>query len=299
LALFTAPQLFRSYHCSLRFRDHVTIGQDLFIKPLLPLLSEMGTFYVLTLSENHVALLRGTRAALTEVPLAQVPRSLKQALEVEQVEKQHQVRSIAPVVGTGSRMALYYGQGQGTDDEKPRLSRFFAMVNHGISQALRQQHAPLIAAGVDYLIPLYREVNDYSGLCDEFISGNPDAWSMDELRERAWAIAHPHFKAPLAHALDRYQQLGGTQRAVHTLNEILPAAFQGRIEVLFLQDGVDKWGYFHPETGALSVHDTVEGNGEELLNLAALLTLRSEGQVYLLDTADMPAAAPAAAVLRY
>ncbi|MBI4671000.1 MAG: hypothetical protein HY741_04955 [Chloroflexi bacterium] len=299
LALFSAPELFRSYQCPAHFSDRVVVARHLYVKPLLPWLSEMGTFYVLTLSENHVALLRGTRAGLSQVPMVEVPQSLKQALESEQVEKQHQVRTIAPVVGTAGRMALYYGQGQGTDDEKQRLVRFFAMVNRGVEKALRPEHAPLVVAGVDYLIPLYRQVNDYPGLCEEFIPGNPDARRMDELYARAWEIVQSYFKAPLAQALVQYQKLAGTRRTCHTLSQVLPAAFQARIEILFLQDGGAKWGYFHPETGALSEYDQSAGNDEELLNLAALETLRGEGDVYLLRADDMPAAALAAAILRY
>lgn len=298
LAIFTAPGLLRSYHCPVPFRDRVVIGQHLYLKPLVPLANEPDRFYVLLLSEKHVALLRGAAGSLTELA-PDIPHSLKQAFESEEVEQQHQVRSIATGVGTGSRMALYYGQGEGMEDEKERLARFFAMVNRGVSKALRQEHAPLILAAVDYLVPIYRQVNDYAGLCQDFIAGNPDGWSTGELHERAHKIVRAVWQAPLERARARYQQFGGTPRACQILKDILPLAFQGRVDTLFLEEGVDRWGCFHPDTGALSRHDEAETGDEELLNLAALKTLIHEGQVYVLGAPEMPAGAIAAALLRY
>ncbi len=299
LALFVAAQFFASFQCPLSFQERAVVGREMYIKPLLPLAEQAGTFYVLALSENHVRLLRGLRDGLTEVPMPHMPHSLKEALDSEEVEKQHQYRTIAPTVGTGSRMAIFYGQGQGIEDKKERLSRFLAMVNHGVSNVLREEHAPLVAAGVGYLIPLYRHVNDYAGLCDAFIPGNPDGWSPNQLHQRAREIAASSFKQPLEHAQARYQQLQGTPRTAETLDEILPAAAQGRIETLFLRAGADRWGYFHPETGALSQHDEYEATDQELLNLAAIHTLRGDGEIYLLDAQEMPVAASSAAILRY
>lgn len=299
LALFSAPAFFRYYPCPIQFQDRVIAGRGLHVKPLLPLLTELGIFYLLILSENHVALLRGTHETLTEVPIQDMPHSLKQALESDQFEKQHHVRTIPPVGRTGVLTAFSYGQEERTNDEKERLARFFAMVSRSVSKVLYEERAPLVAAGVDYLVALYRQQSDYPGLCDEFIHGSPDARSTDELHQRAKEIAHSRLKAPLEQALDHYRRLGGTGRASHALNKLLPAAFQGRIDTLFLQDGVDKWGYFHPETGTLSVHNEFEGNDQELLNLAALRTLLNGGQVYLLGADDMPTRSPAAAILRY
>lgn len=299
LVLFSAPPFFAVYPCPLSFSDRVMVDQHLYIKPLLPLLIETGAFYVLTLSENRVRLLHGTREGLSEITVPEMAQSLKQALASEQVEKQHQVRTIGLRAGTGARMGLFYGRGEGTDDEKDRLTRFLTMISHRVDQALRAEHAPLIAAGVESLVSIYRAVNEYVGLTEEFVPGNPERWSGEALHERAWSIAQLKFKAPLEQALKRYEQLGGTPRASRALRRIMPAALQGRIETLFLEAEQDRWGYLHPETGALSLHNEHESNDQELLNLAAIRTLRADGDVFVLDAQAMPVTAAAAAILRY
>ena len=61
LAFFLAPQLFRAYSVPLPLDELVVVARRFHSKPLLPLLSGDGHFFVLALSQKEVRLLRGTR----------------------------------------------------------------------------------------------------------------------------------------------------------------------------------------------------------------------------------------------
>jgi hypothetical protein len=50
------------------------------MKPLLPLLSGDGQFYILALSQNGVRLLQGTRYSVSEVELEDIPGDLAETL---------------------------------------------------------------------------------------------------------------------------------------------------------------------------------------------------------------------------
>ena len=64
-------------------------------------------------------------------------------------------------------------------------------------------------AGVEYLIPIYREVNSYQHLADSSIEGNVNDLPPDALHARAWKIVQPMFEAPQKQAVEAVKQLAG------------------------------------------------------------------------------------------
>ena len=96
----------------------------------------------------------------------------------------------------------------------------------------------------------------------------------------------------------RYRELAVTGRATRSLRTIVPAAFDGRIESLFLQADQEQWGSFNPATRALHIHVPPRFNDDDLLDVAASQTLLHGGAVYIVERADMPDEGPLAAVLR-
>src|SRR5713101_8349111 len=75
LACFLAPDFLRLYRLPLRFREGLVVGDRFHIKPLVPLLSESGRFYVLALSQKAVRLLQGTWQSVSDVDLKGVPHN--------------------------------------------------------------------------------------------------------------------------------------------------------------------------------------------------------------------------------
>jgi hypothetical protein len=298
MALFLSPRLFR-YHCLPRaFEPLVVVARRFHIKPLLPLLIEIEGYYVLALSQHAVRLFRGTRYDLSEVRLEHVPHQLAEAIQPNGQEQTLQFHTAAPV-GRGQWASVFYGSGGGAADAKPRLLQFCHEVEQGVHDLLREEVAPLVLAGVDYLLALYREVNHYPHLADKEIVGSPERLRLEDLRAQAWAIVQPHFRRKLIEAVARYQQLSGGPRSSDRLRAIVPAACQGRVSVLFLAEGREQWGMFDPAANLLEVHPNRELEDEDLLDLAATYTLLAGGLVYAIPPDQMPTEAPLAAVFRY
>jgi Bacterial archaeo-eukaryotic release factor family 7 len=87
LALFLAPQTFHEYRLPFPLDELVVVTHRFHIKPLLPLLSGDGHFFVLALSQKEVRLLQGTRYGVREVELQGVPQGIAEALRYEDGEK--------------------------------------------------------------------------------------------------------------------------------------------------------------------------------------------------------------------
>jgi hypothetical protein len=297
LAIFSSAGLFRFYRLPLSFDELVVVTHRFHIKPLLPLLTSDGRFYILALSQDTVRLIEGTHYTASEVVLEDMPESLADTLSYDS-ERNLQLHTAAPV-GKGEQSAIFHGHGAGIDDAKANILKYFRRIDAGLSKFLQGERAPFILAGVDYLLPIYAKANTYPYLLGGGVTGNPEELSTEELRDRAWAIAETYFRKGRTEALARYQQLSGTQQSSSDLTKIVPASYHGQIEVLFVAVGVQSWGTFDPDRGQISLHQEVQPGDEDLLDFAAIQTLLNRGVVFAFAPEQMPDEANVAAVFRY
>ncbi len=83
------------------------------------------------------------------------------------------------------------------------------------------------------------------------------------------------------------------------LEDIVRGAYHGRVEVLFVALGVQRWGFFDSATDSVRLHDTAEPGDEDLLDFAAIQTLLNGGSVYAVEPENVPDDRRVAAILRY
>jgi hypothetical protein len=301
LAIFAAPQIFRIYRLPLAFEELLVVDERLHVTPLLPLFSGDGQFYILTLGQKRVRLLQGTHYTTRPIALPDVPTSLKDALKYDEFAKQPQLHAGIPGRG-GARGAIFHGQGARDDRvAKEEVLRYFQQVDHGVRTALHAEHAPLLLAGVTYLLPIYHAANSYPHLIEEGISANPDDLRPEELHARAWAIVAPRFALAREAAAERYRQLLGAHPPLASsyVRAIVPAAYAGRVETLFVANGQRQWGSFDPDSGVLTLHDAAEPHDSELFDLAVIQAILHGGTIYAVAPEQMPEPAPLAAIFRY
>jgi hypothetical protein len=303
LAIFLSATSLRSFRLPLNFEELVVVEDNFYIKPLLALFTGDGHFYILALSQNVVRLLSGTRYSVSEVEIGQVGGSLAETLLSDDHQENLQIHSSGSGGGMrGTIAATIHGQGGESDESaKNDLLRYFHIVDDGLTEFLKGDQVPLVLAGVEYLLPIYKEANSYPNLIETVIKGNPDLLRAEELHKSAWEILEPHFQKAKEEALAYYQQLAGQEsdRAVNTLEMIIPAANNGRVETLFVTAGNQQYGVFNPSTNEIVLHEQKEPGDESLLDQAAVQTYLKGGIVYILAPDKMPGEKNAVAVLRY
>ena len=117
--------------------------------------------------------------------------------------------------------------------------------------------------------------------------------------EDGWNAVAPLFERERQEAADLYRQLEGSERASDDLDEVVPAAHYGKVDTLFVAQGLERWGSFDPEANRLAVHEEAEAGDEDLLGLAAVQTLLHDGTVYAVEPEQVPGDRPLAALFRY
>jgi len=297
LAVFFSAETLHFFRLPMAFKELAVVSHRFHVKPLLPILTSDGTFYILGLSQNQLRLLEGTRHSVDEIDLENVPQNLSEAFPDAFPEKELQFHT-GTSSGSGNRPAMFHGHDI-SNDIKNRIMQWFRMIDKQLRGFLSDGQSPMVLAGVDTLFPLYKEVNTYPHLMDEGIPGNPEGMTPEDLHQKAWAIVEPVFKEEREAGYARYRQLAGTGQTTTDVTEAVLAAYHGRIDALFVALGVQVWGGFASENERVYVHDSLEPGDEDLLDLTAIQTLIKGGTVYAVSPEEVPDHAALAASLRY
>lgn len=293
-ALFIAEDFFQHYRLPLVFDELALVSERFHLKPLLRLFSLDQQFYILALSMNGVRLLSADPHSVTEIDLGDTPLSLTDALGHQLTEQHLQFHS-----GDAGGDPRYHAQGGGQDDVKPEIRKFFRLLDDGVTDRIGLGDKPLVLAGVEYLLPIYKDATRYKAILEEGVTGNYESLSNQELRDNAWAIAEPFFKKALTETIDRYHSLVNENRASNHLEDIVIGAMDGRIDTLLVARGVQCWGHYDRTQRHIQQHPEPIAASEDLLDLAAVQTYTQSGHVFVCDPDLMPAQAPAAAIYRY
>lgn len=298
LAVFFSLDDFYYYRFPISFKERAVIAERCYIKPLIPLLSGDVQFFLLCLNLNDINLYQGTGYNLTEVQSDSIPKNIEVILQYEDPEKQLQFHT-GTGAGKGRRAAMFHGHGAGKNDKnkKKNVLRFFQTVDKGVQNELADENSPLVLAGVDYLIPIYQEANSYPHLYEDAVDTNPANLDQRELHQKVWQLLQPHFQKDQEQALAQYHQLVSSDKASDDVREIIKAAHHNRIKYLFVDLNQEYYGKYDQENDTVKISE--KNNGEDLTDLATIMTILHDGKVYALESERMPAKSPLAAVFRF
>ncbi|MDZ8029966.1 hypothetical protein [Nostoc sp. DedSLP04] len=305
LAIFISENIFRYYPLPIDFQELVVVTDRFHIKPLLPILNGNGRFYILALSQQDVRFFEGTRYSVKEVEVENLPKSVDEALQRDDTAKEGQFRIATSKGGTSntfSQPGTFHGQGSPDRDRRQEdILQFFQIVDRALYEKLKLQKAPLVLAGVEYLLPVYRQANTYQHLMDEAITGNPEILSAQELHDQAWPIVEADFQKSQQAVLDQFHELfgGDTGKASNNLQEVISAAYYQRVDSLLVAVGQQQWGLFDPTSETVYLHPEKEAGDEDLLDFVAAHTLLNGGTVYAVPFEEIPYSTAVAAIYRY
>lgn len=296
LALFLGDDFFQYHQVPIEFDEFISVSHNFYIKPLIPFWTNNGTYYVLALSQNQVRVFEATRSSIKPLNLDSIPTSLDEALKYDTLEKQFQFH-VSKYKGGGA--AVYRGQSAGEVSNRTDVVRFLRAVDRGLKSSLTHTNRPMIFVGVDYLFPMYKEINNYPMLLERSVETNPDELNAQELHKWAWPFAQDHFRQSLKQSKVRYLKLAGSAYTSDRLGDIINAAHDGQIETLFLTPGQPKWVIYDAQSRQFTEKDRSDLRTDSLTNLAALYTLHCGGQVFVTEPGNLPTNTTAAAILRY
>jgi hypothetical protein len=301
LAIFVAKDVFKTYRLPVEFHELVAVEKRFHLKPLFPLLNGSGHFYVLSLTKREIRLHSCDRFSIQEVDLGDMPSTFEEVMgNLVRRSTTFQTGSSKAV----TRSPIFPGHGLTEDDYKAEILKFFQIVDNHLEHLSVDidRDAPFVLAGVEYLLPRFKEATRLPNVMDEGLTGNPEGLSPQELHTMAWEIVEPLFQKDQRKAGERFNELQGTGRATFDIREILPAAHDGRVETIFTARGVRIWGTYNADTREIQLEKEQErqtNSSEDLIDRAAIQTYLHGGKVFAVDQQEVPQGYAAAAIFRY
>jgi len=286
LAIFLSDSIFEKCTVPINFEPFNYLSNEFYLKPLIPLFNGDGLFYLLTLKMDEVKFYEGTRYSITEVKVNDlIPSQIEDRVGYDYEQKSLQFRTQQGNKGEG----MFHGHGDSESDLKNELMRYFREIDKGLMTILHEdQKPPLVVCCLDFHFPIYKEVNSYQNLFLQHISGNPADKDVFLLHEEAWELLQPYFNNTRQEKVNQFSNFIGKGRTSSDINEILPAALEGNVDTLFLENRSDIFGVFNPSTQEINIKDTHQFPNVSLMNLAAIKVLINGGNVYFLEKEDMP-----------
>lgn len=83
--------------------------------------------------------------------------------------------------------------------KKDGILRYFQQVADGVHSIVGEGDAPLVLAGVEYLLPIYRHAAEYPHIVESEITRNPEDLSHRHLHRRPSPPVQPLFRKERAH----------------------------------------------------------------------------------------------------
>jgi hypothetical protein len=271
--------------------ERLALGSYPLIKPLLESVMVPSDFFILELSRKNLRLLRYFRGSCEEVPLPTgMPRGVEEAGGFDAPDHMLVNRSSAGS-SIGAMRGVQFGTGSDYEAKGEYLYHFFGIVDRGLKSTLHG--APLLLAGVTEEVAAYRRASRYPHLLESAMAGNGGVVSPLEMIAPAQAAAREHLRRGAASALREYLETPARYKAVHTADQVFAAAVAGRVHCLI--GAADLAMEAMPKSHQLPLLMA----GEDMINAAAVETIKHGGKVYLLPIAELGGAAPLSAVLRY
>jgi hypothetical protein len=261
------------------------IGSKPMVLPMIPELSDDGHYYLLLLNLDHIYLYEATRNMIQEIDDDAFASSFTDEEEKAGLEKAFQARS------GGGGSSQFHGQSENSDEErKKRILNFFHKVNNRLVPLLNKNPLPLYLAGVEYLIPIYREANSYGYLKEDFISGAFNHNDMLILHANSWDLAAPYFEKERLNRKESFNGQLSKGLAIHNDKlKLIKAALTGAVDTLLVSaDHTHLWGTYDEKAHQVQLSPTQEPGMHCLIDEAAAKVIDFKGKVYLVSPDMMP-----------
>jgi hypothetical protein len=296
LAIYIADGYFKYLKVRAPLIQHVRVNSSFYVSPLVPFMVRPEYFYLLDLHKKYPRFYRADAIGIEHLQIEEMPSGVDDVVHFE--EKDQDTFRTGERGSTGG--ANFHGIGGGRPEEKENIALYFEEIDDTIwITHLHRENVPLLLAGQEFLIPIYRSVSDYNYIWPQALTGNHQYQNDNELYQEAIQVMRPYFDQPLQRALEDYGNKSATQLTSTVVGAIIPATYYKRVSHLFVSKTCKIWGTFNEQENKLDIVPEETETTDDLIDKAVIKTIQNGGEVYFMEPAQMPEPAELAAIFRY
>jgi hypothetical protein len=278
LAVFVTPTSLQTFRVPNHLVTAIEVSDRFYIKPLVRATTFSHAAFVLALAQNSVRLVEVSGSApATTRNVDGLPKS---------------------VVASGSEHS-HSGRLQGGEGQKVRMRQFSRAIDAAIRPILAGRQIPLILAGAEPLLSIFRSVNSSPLLAPSAITGNPEELTDGELADLARPVLDEIHEAQLSEAREQFEIRAAQGRTALDLGDIARAATNGAVDTLFVDIDQHISGTIDEATGAVQIDEVDDSTNYGVVDEIVRRVLQGRGRVFAVRAADVPGNGATAANLRY
>ena len=296
LVVFRNKDRFEYYALPLEVDEFSLVSDRFHLLPLITIFNQNNSFFILSLSLNKNRLYEATQHEIWEIETDDTfPGNIYDSAGHDVVQKTLQMRGEQS--GTEGS-AMYHGRGEGKDDKETEVLKYFEDLDGSLNDLLKGYEIPLVIAATENVFAHFREISNYKNIYSKYVAGNFDEGDIQLIHDKAAHILEPYFEKAKNEKKAKYHEAAG--KTTTSLQDVVISADAGRIETLFIEKGKQVWGVYKRDEAKIEVHDEPKSMDTELLDYAARTTFNADGEVFIVETEDLPEdGAPVNAILRY
>ena len=298
LAVLGAADMFRVYRLQRPIEELAIVADSFHTKPLMRIVQSADRYQILALNRHSARLFEGNRDSVDEIALAPAVPSNLDEVSTREPERNRATRTHGRVEpGVMGRHGASDSKQDGIDAE---TEKFFREVDRAVLENhSRPSDLPLLLAALPEHHHLLRKVSNNPYLMDASIDVDASKLSLDELRERAWALVQPRYLDRLASLIEAFSAAEAKQHGSADLSDVARAATEGRVATLLLEAGRSIPGRIDADTGALADAKLDDPQIDDMLDDLGERVLRGGGEVVIVPADRMPTRSGLAAIYRF
>lgn len=299
LVVCAATDFFRVFRLQRSVPELAVVADSFHTKPLRRFLQSMDRYQVLSLSRGAFRLFEGNRDALDELPPGDgiIPQTITGVLGEERTAPRHTVGSHG---GSGQDSAMHHGHGGRKDEVGVDADRFFRAIDRAVLEHHSQPSGlPLVLAALPEHHHRFRALSRNPALLDTGLLMNPDALSLEELRQRVWEVVEPQYHARQAAMVEAVAQAKSRGLGSDDLALVSRAAAEGRVATLLLEAECHIAGLLDRTTGQVNEAKLDHPEVDDVLDDLGALVETMGGEVHVIPAQRMPGSTGLAAIYRH
>jgi len=298
LLLCARPGSIRMFDLPADTEEYAAVDDSFHLAPVLSILQEEVSFYLLTVAQHDPKLFKGDLYGLYETEV-KLPATIEQGLNLDEVnQKSEHARSAA---GSSLGTTGFQGRGGARNFGEEDRARFFRMLDH-IVYTNTDRSFPIILAGIDAETAEFRTLSKYPKILNKTIRGSFGNAKPQQLSELARNVIHEEvILSGHQSVVNEYETVRGTnpERVATSKEAIATAAEQGRIDKLLVRVLRTTTDTVRETKKAVGRITFPEIDVSSHVNHMASKVWQTSGKIIGLSASEMPDGALMVARLRY
>lgn len=302
LAILANKDQFTIYHLQRSTSDFAVVSDSWHIKPLLRQMQTEDRYQVLCLTRTEAMLYEGNRDTLDRMVFdADFPDMADKTMGAEETSSALQVGRYALGAAAKSAMVMHHEHGTKSDAVEADTERFFRAVDKAVHERVsKHSQMPLILVTLAEYQGVFRKLSNNPYLVEPDLSIDPTALTVDQLRQKTWALIQPAAAKRVQDAIATFHRVHGTGLANSNLERTLVAILDGRVKTLLVDADKRIAGRIDHDSRQIELlEDFSAPDAEDVLDDLAEMTLRRGGKVMVVPGSYMPTESGLASIYRF